>query len=192
MSSNHSQDLLYFQFSVYLGATVSILDFFIAVVVDVPYIIKSSTENTRQERTKQYREQLDSEKALQDQKTIFGRAALVVRGKRMTDGRINEKLDKDEQNDPMSNCYKAMMFILMLCIPILLHFVRFLHFFVGPEDIYEKVGGCKFGFISVLTPEKYWSTAIIGITGIHYTFGLIVFRKIVKIRREYVNQVAEI
>ena len=106
MSSNHSQDLLYFQFSVYLGATVSILDFFIAVVVDVPYIIKSSTENTRQERTKQYREQLDSEKALQDQKTIFGRAALVVRGKRMTDGRINEKLDKDEQNDPMSNCYR--------------------------------------------------------------------------------------
>ena len=88
--------------------------------------------------------------------------------------------------------YKAMMFILMLCIPISLHFVRFLHFFVGPEDIYEKVGGCKFGFISVLKPEKYWSTAIIGITGIHYTFGLIVFWKIVKIRREYVNQVAEI
>jgi len=140
----------------HLGATVSILDFFIAVVVDVPYIIKSSTENTRQERTKQYREQLDSEKVLQDQKTIFGRAALVVRGKRMTDGKINEKLDNDEQNDPMSSCYKAMMFILMLCIPILLHFVRFLHFFVGPDDIYEKVGGCKFGFISVWKPEKFY------------------------------------
>ena len=176
----------------HLGACVSILDFFITVMVDVPYIIKSSTENTRQERTQQYREHLDSEKAVQDGKPIFSRVLLNVSGKRLTNSKINRKVDNDVKNDPMSNCSKAMLFIIMLSVPIFLHFVRFLHFFLGPDDIFEKVGGCKFGFISFWKPEKYWSSVISTLTVFHYTFGLLIFWKIVKIKRDYVNNQLEI
>ena len=47
-----------------LGSTVTILDFLIAVFVDIPYIVKTSADKTREERSDHYRGRLESEKAI--------------------------------------------------------------------------------------------------------------------------------
>ena len=110
----------------------------------------------------------------------------MVRGKRLTNSKIQKKVCSDEKNDPMSTWYKAFLFILVLAMPSVLYIVRFVHFFIGPDDIYEQVGNCRFGFISLWKPKvgRSWSVSIAFITFFHYTVGLILFYKIVKIKRE--------